>query len=40
MNAAEKQRKQKDAGIDLVPVGDFTFCDQMLDMAWIFNPIP
>ncbi|WP_156505988.1 5-methyltetrahydropteroyltriglutamate--homocysteine S-methyltransferase [Bacillus sp. SJS] len=36
----ENVRKQKEAGIDLVPVGDFTFYDAMLDMAWMFNLIP
>ncbi|MFY4775427.1 5-methyltetrahydropteroyltriglutamate--homocysteine S-methyltransferase [Metabacillus sp. RGM 3146] len=32
--------KQKEAGISLVPSGDFTFYDQMLDTAFMFNIIP
>ncbi len=31
---------QKDAHIDLIPVGDFSFYDNLLDMAVLFNIIP
>ena len=31
---------QKDAGIDLIPVGDFSFFDGVLDTANILNIIP
>jgi 5-methyltetrahydropteroyltriglutamate--homocysteine methyltransferase len=33
-------QKQKEKGIDLIPVGDFTFYDHMLDMAVMFGMIP
>lgn len=33
-------QKQQDLGIDLIPVGDFTFYDQMLDMAVMFGFVP
>ncbi len=33
-------RKQKDAGIDLIPVGDFTFYDHVLDTAVMFGLVP
>ncbi|GAB2557323.1 5-methyltetrahydropteroyltriglutamate--homocysteine S-methyltransferase [Gracilibacillus alcaliphilus] len=33
-------RKQKDQGIDLIPVGDFSFYDHVLDTAVAFNIIP
>ncbi|AZU63895.1 5-methyltetrahydropteroyltriglutamate--homocysteine S-methyltransferase [Neobacillus mesonae] len=33
-------QKQKDAGIDLIPVGDFTFYDHMLDLAMMFGFVP
>lgn len=33
-------QKQKEKGIDLIPVGDFTFYDHMLDMAVMFGLIP
>lgn len=33
-------QKQKDAGIDLIPVGDFTLYDRMLDTAVMFGMIP
>ncbi|MBA4542288.1 5-methyltetrahydropteroyltriglutamate--homocysteine S-methyltransferase [Thermoactinomyces daqus] len=33
-------QKQKDHGIDLIPVGDFTFYDHMLDMAVMFGLVP
>lgn len=32
--------KQQQKGIDLIPVGDFTFYDQMLDMAVMFGLVP
>ena len=31
---------QKDAGIDLIPVNDFSFYDNVLDTAFLFNVIP
>ncbi|MYL84622.1 5-methyltetrahydropteroyltriglutamate--homocysteine S-methyltransferase [Desulfovibrio aerotolerans] len=31
---------QRDAGIDLVPVGDFSFYDHMLDTAALFGVVP
>ncbi len=31
---------QKDAGIDLLPSGDFTFYDHMLDMTALFGVVP
>lgn len=33
-------KKQKDAGIDLVPIGDFTFYDHVLDTAFMFGLVP
>nr|WP_203247055.1 5-methyltetrahydropteroyltriglutamate--homocysteine S-methyltransferase [Sporosarcina beigongshangi] len=36
----ERLQKQKDAGIDLIPVGDFTLYDRMLDTAVMFGMIP
>ncbi|WP_155111211.1 5-methyltetrahydropteroyltriglutamate--homocysteine S-methyltransferase [Metabacillus mangrovi] len=33
-------KKQADAGIHIVPAGDFTYYDQMLDTAFMFNLIP
>ncbi|KAB7708674.1 5-methyltetrahydropteroyltriglutamate--homocysteine S-methyltransferase [Bacillus aerolatus] len=33
-------QKQKDAEIDMIPVGDFTFYDQMLDAAVMFGMVP
>ncbi|CAM3541075.1 5-methyltetrahydropteroyltriglutamate--homocysteine S-methyltransferase [Marinicrinis lubricantis] len=33
-------RKQRDAGIDLVPVGDFTAYDHMLDLSAMFGLVP
>lgn len=33
-------QKQKEKGIDLIPVGDFTFYDQMLDMSVMFGLVP
>lgn len=33
-------QKQKEKGIDLIPVNDFTLYDQMLDMAVMFGLIP
>ncbi|MGX1902386.1 methionine synthase (B12-independent) [Thermolongibacillus altinsuensis] len=33
-------RKQKEIGIDLIPVGDFTFYDHMLDTAVMFGLVP
>ncbi|AIE60129.1 5-methyltetrahydropteroyltriglutamate--homocysteine S-methyltransferase [Bacillus methanolicus] len=33
-------QKQKEIGIDLIPVGDFSFYDHMLDMAIMFGMIP
>ena len=32
--------KQKDAGIELIPVNDFSFYDQMLDMSCLLGNIP
>ncbi len=34
------RKMQKDAGIDLLPSGDFTFYDHMLDMAVAFGIVP
>lgn len=31
---------QQDAGLDQVPAGDFSFYDQMLDLAWAFDVVP
>lgn len=33
-------RQQQEAGVDRIPVGDFTFYDHMLDMAVMFGLIP
>ena len=33
-------RIQQTCGVDLVPVGDFTFYDQMLDMSCTLGAIP
>ncbi|XP_053205247.1 5-methyltetrahydropteroyltriglutamate--homocysteine methyltransferase-like isoform X2 [Panonychus citri] len=33
-------QNQKDLGVDLIPVNDFTFYDQVLDMATMFNIVP
>ncbi|RQW11765.1 5-methyltetrahydropteroyltriglutamate--homocysteine S-methyltransferase [Paenibacillus rhizophilus] len=33
-------RKQQEAGIDLIPVGDFTYYDHMLDTAVMFGIVP
>ncbi|ARI77893.1 5-methyltetrahydropteroyltriglutamate--homocysteine S-methyltransferase [Halobacillus mangrovi] len=33
-------RKQKNLGIDLIPVGDFSFYDHVLDTAFMFGLIP
>ncbi|MFK2824471.1 5-methyltetrahydropteroyltriglutamate--homocysteine S-methyltransferase [Bacillus sp. B190/17] len=33
-------KKQKDKGIDQIPVGDFTFYDQVLDTAAMFGMVP
>jgi len=33
-------RLQRDAGIDLIPVGDFSLYDHMLDMAALFGVVP
>ncbi|WP_270584725.1 5-methyltetrahydropteroyltriglutamate--homocysteine S-methyltransferase [Bacillus smithii] len=33
-------KKQHEIGIDLIPVGDFTFYDQMLDTATMFGLVP
>ncbi|MBE3571051.1 MAG: 5-methyltetrahydropteroyltriglutamate--homocysteine S-methyltransferase, partial [Bacillales bacterium] len=33
-------KKQHEIGIDLIPVGDFTFYDQMLDTAAMFGLVP
>ena len=42
--AAELRKKnwtlQRDAGIDLIPVGDFAFYDQMLNMSALLGAIP
>ena len=32
--------KQKKAGIDLIPVNDFSFYDQMLDMSCLLGNVP
>ncbi len=32
--------KQKDAGIDLIPVNDFSFYDQVLDMSCLLGNVP
>jgi 5-methyltetrahydropteroyltriglutamate--homocysteine methyltransferase len=36
----EQLKKQRDAGIDLIPVNDFTFYDHVLDTAVMFGVIP
>ncbi|WP_432355949.1 5-methyltetrahydropteroyltriglutamate--homocysteine S-methyltransferase [Sporosarcina sp. A2] len=36
----ERLQKQKDAGIDLIPIGEFTLYDRMLDTAVMFGMIP
>ncbi|REB05337.1 5-methyltetrahydropteroyltriglutamate--homocysteine S-methyltransferase [Sporosarcina sp. BI001-red] len=36
----ERLQKQKDAGISLIPVGEFTLYDRMLDTAVMFGMIP
>lgn len=33
-------QRQKALGLELIPVGDFTFYDRMLDLAMMFNIIP
>lgn len=33
-------KKQQDKGIDLIPVGDFSFYDQVLDTSVTFGIIP
>lgn len=33
-------RKQKKAGIDVIPVGDFTYYDHILDASVMFGLIP
>src|SRR6202000_1624168 len=33
-------KKQKAAGIDLVPVNDFSYYDQMLDMSCLLGNVP
>ena len=33
-------RTQKAAGIDLIPCNDFSFYDNVLDTAFLFNAIP
>lgn len=33
-------KKQKEAGIDLIPVGDFSCYDHVLDLSFQFNVIP
>ncbi|WP_248512232.1 5-methyltetrahydropteroyltriglutamate--homocysteine S-methyltransferase, partial [Sporosarcina sp. NCCP-2222] len=33
-------QKQKEAGIDVIPVGDFTFYDRVLDTAVMFGMVP
>ncbi|XP_015788983.1 uncharacterized protein LOC107365926 [Tetranychus urticae] len=33
-------QKQKDLGVDWIPVNDFTFYDHVLDMAAMFNVVP
>ncbi len=37
---AQHWAKQKAAGIDLIPVGDFSFFDTTLDAAYLFNIVP
>ncbi|MDR3424669.1 MAG: 5-methyltetrahydropteroyltriglutamate--homocysteine S-methyltransferase [Alphaproteobacteria bacterium] len=37
---AEHWRQQKAAGLDVVPTGDFSFYDQMLDMTALLGAIP
>jgi 5-methyltetrahydropteroyltriglutamate--homocysteine methyltransferase len=37
---AENWRLQKEAGIDLIPVNDFSFYDQVLDMSFLLGAIP
>ncbi|GEN95793.1 5-methyltetrahydropteroyltriglutamate--homocysteine S-methyltransferase [Pediococcus ethanolidurans] len=37
---AQRWDKQQKAGIDLIPVGDFSFFDTTLDAAYLFNVIP
>lgn len=32
--------KQHVAGIDVLTIGDFTFYDRVLDLAWMFNLVP
>ncbi|MCM3748381.1 5-methyltetrahydropteroyltriglutamate--homocysteine S-methyltransferase [Paenibacillus pasadenensis] len=36
----ERLRRQKDSGLDLVPVGDFTYYDRVLDTAAMFGIVP
>ena len=36
----ESWRRQRDAGIDLIPVNDFSLYDQMLDMMLVLGAIP
>ncbi|WP_342514976.1 5-methyltetrahydropteroyltriglutamate--homocysteine S-methyltransferase [Sporosarcina sp. FSL K6-1522] len=36
----ERLQKQQDAGIDFIPVGDFTLYDRMLDTAVMFGMVP
>ncbi|WP_085991457.1 5-methyltetrahydropteroyltriglutamate--homocysteine S-methyltransferase [Oceanobacillus senegalensis] len=36
----EGLQKQKDAGIDLIPVGDFTLYDHVLDTSFMFGMVP
>jgi len=33
-------KKQRDAGIDLIPVNDFSYYDQMLDMSCLLGNVP
>jgi 5-methyltetrahydropteroyltriglutamate--homocysteine methyltransferase len=33
-------RRARDAGLDLIPCGDFSFYDQVLDTAWALGAIP
>ena len=37
---ATNWRKQKNAGIDLIPCNDFSFYDQMLDMTCLVGNVP
>jgi 5-methyltetrahydropteroyltriglutamate--homocysteine methyltransferase len=37
---AENWQLQKEAGIDLIPVNDFSFYDQVLDMSFLLGVIP